>query len=39
LKCCGGCGKEIGMNWVKDIAGAKAYCRSCSKQFVSGPDK
>jgi len=34
MKCSGGCGKEIGMNWVKDIAGAKAYCIECSKPFA-----
>ena len=33
MKCDGGCGRELGNDWIKEIEGAKQYCKECSKQF------
>ena len=34
MKCSGGCGKELGNDWVLKIEGAKQFCEDCSKPFA-----
>ena len=35
MECDGGCGRELGNDWIKEIKGAKQYCKECSKKQVS----
>lgn len=37
MKCSGGCGKELGNDWIKDIPKAEQYCEECGYRL--GLDK